>query len=363
MINEDENKEKEKKNESENKPYTKLKKLFKDYWKAILIWFILAVGFIALSLLFYWDGPLKENTFEKAISDLAMTIGQAMIGAGLLGGGIGGIINFVFDDAKQREQKIRIGLQKRKERDESHLMFRSRMQDLLQETHDKVELARVLIKSHQSGKTYGEQIRNNIIPSLISLKDFKRKLHLVEESALKKHVECLQVSVTYMVAYLSVLKEEFEANYLTISNLQNYKEAAVSELRKSFIDSAKDPETVFDDLEVPDNITVVWDALQKLDYLKDFIGDIRNEEGKRSLYFNYFLLHYYHCIKIIKSRESEVNQKMVNKKTFMENINELSRIEEKKNSDTPLTKNDSLTRKIMVNELNFDFETSSMKKK
>ena len=52
MINEDENKEKEKKNESENKPYTKLKKLFKDYWKAILIWFILAVGFIALSLLF-----------------------------------------------------------------------------------------------------------------------------------------------------------------------------------------------------------------------------------------------------------------------------------------------------------------------
>lgn len=47
-------------------------------------------------------------------------------------------------------------------------------------------------------------------------------------------MEYLQVSLTYMISYLTVLVEEFGAHYLEISNLQNYQDALANRMRILF---------------------------------------------------------------------------------------------------------------------------------
>jgi hypothetical protein len=252
------------------------------------------------------------------------------------------------------------------------------MQGKLQHAHDNVELARILIKSHKSGKTYGDQIRERIMPSLISLLEFKRALNHIEDTKLKKNLPYLQVSLRYMIAYLNVLIEEFEARYLKISNLQNYQDALATRMRTLFTEVAegkiestvplekkkeflKNAEELFEQTYVPSNIEVVWQAIEELDYVWDFINELRDDKGVKSLYNQYFLQHYLHCKKILKTEENKISQKLVDSKNFKANKEELQRIDEKKNSDQPITNQDSLTRKIMENELKFDFETAKKK--
>jgi len=140
---------------------------------------------------------------------------------------------------------------------------------------------------------------------------------------------------------------------------ESQKEGLVSlEKKKHFLESAED---LFNKVNVPSNIEVVWQSMEELDYLKDFIDELRNENGANSMYNKYFLHHYFHCNKIVRTKDSHIDQKLTSKKNFVANIEELKRIEEKKNSDQALTIMDSLTRKIMENELHFDFETSKIK--
>jgi hypothetical protein len=319
--------------------------------------------------------PINRKVFWEKMAEFLMNIGQTLLGTIVIGGGLGGVFNFIFEEMKEDEEKIKEKLKERQDKREKNKLFRWEMQSKLQEVHDHVELARILIKSHKSGKTYGEQIRNRIMPSLISLQDFKRRLSHAEDRALVKNMDYLQVSLTYMIAYLSVLIEEFETSYLEISNLQNYQDALADRMRtlftevtegkkedvaslekkKKYLESA---EKIFGNLNVPSKIEVVWQAMEELNYVWDFIDELRNEKGERSLYHQYFLLHYFHCIKILKTQNSLFNQRLVDRKSFQDNLAELQRIEAKKNSDLPLTRQDSLTRKIMVEELFFDFETA-----
>lgn len=352
---------------------SKLLKLIGRYKKIIILWLIISLVLVGASLLIYYYQEPVDNSFEKHVAELLMTLGQAIIGVGLIGGGVGGVINFIFEQFKEDEDNIKRRLESIRESIERKKASRTKMLALLQNAHDNVELARVLIKSHQSGRTYGEQIRNRIIPSLITLKDFKRRLEFVEDSELEKNSTYLRVSLTYMVAYLNVLKEEFESNYLMISNLQKYKDAMVNKMTNVFTQLDEDTiqemhntdsktnylnkaEDLFKKSEVPPNLNVVWKALENLEYLKDFIGELMQENGVKSMYDTFFLQHFYHCNKILRIKESDVNSKIINRKNFQSNLKELNRIEEKKNSDTPLTNQDSLTRKIMEGELLFDFE-------
>lgn len=357
---------------------TKLMRLMNQYKKYIIILIGVALFFIISSLIIYAVWTPKANSVTSVLAKFLMTIGETIIGASLIGGGIGGVVNFVFEEFKKEEEERKERLKDAQENREKQKIFRKEMQSKLQIAHDHVELARVLIKSHKSGKTYGEQIRDYIMPSLIALKDVKRGLSDVEEKRLRKNLDCLQVSLTYMIAYLSVLLAEFEMNYLKLSNLQNYQDAMANKMRtlfseiaeskkegdislekkQHFLDSAED---LFNETEVPSNIEVVWKAMEELDYLWDFIDELRNEKGVRSMYYKYFLKHYFHCNKIIKTKDSDTNKKVAGRKDFIDNIAELKRIEEKKESDQPLTNRDSLTRKIMEHELRFDFETAKMK--
>ncbi len=340
-----------------NRRKSRLAKLFKRYKIIIISWIVISIVLIISSIIIQYSYDPENYRITGIIAKLLMTLGQAGIGVVLVGGGIGGVINFIFEEMKREEEDVKERLKERRGKREKQKLYRNKMQHILQEAIDNVELARVLIKSHKSGRTYGEQIRNRIIPGLIALKDFKRRLMLIDDSPLEKNLDPLQVSVTYMIAYLSVLKEEFEANYLRISNLQNFKDAVVDKLKTDFVENAENVDKIFKDNKVPPNVKIVWEALQDLDYLSDFIGDLRNEEGIKSMYLTFFLQHYYNCNKIIRSQGSDVNQKLTGRKDFISNIKEFNRIEDKKNSDEPLTSKDSLTRRIMIQELKFDFET------
>jgi hypothetical protein len=101
--------------------------------------------------------------------------------------------------------------------------------------------------------------------------------------------------------------------------------------------------------------------MEKLDYLSDFIHALKNEEGVKSMYFEYFLQHYYHCNKIIRTKDSSTTPRIIRKNNFIINLEKLKVIEDLKNSDYLLTNKDSLTRMIMENELRFDFENSKLK--
>lgn len=359
-----------------NKNFTRLLKLLRQYKYFLFIGALLFVGFIAASLLIYHQvgehHPQKE--FWHKLAEFLMNVGETMIGTIVIGGGLGGVLNFIFEEMKKDEEEAKERVKDWQDKREKNKIFRREMQNKLQEAHDHVELARILIKSHRSGKTYGEQIRNRIMPSLISLQDFKRKLSHAEDRELVKNMEYLQVSLTYMTAYLSVLIEEFECSYLEIANLQNYQDALAHRMRTLFTEvteGKKDDdvtiakkkvflekaEELFGKIDVPSNIEVVWQAMGELDYIWDFIDELRNEKGRKSRYNQFFLQHYFHCLKILKTKQSSINEKMVKRSKFKANVVELKRIEEKKISDQPLTNQDSLTRKIMREELHFDFAT------
>lgn len=175
---------------------SKLIKLIQRYKTAILIWLFVSLFFIICALLIYYFLEPAENSFENVVASFLMTIGQSIIGAGLIGGGIGGVINFIFEEIKAEEEEAKERLKVFQERKEKRNIFRQKMQGILQSIHDDVELARVLVKSHKSAKTYGEQIRSRIMPSLISLKDVKRRLYYIEDNELEENLPILRVSLS-----------------------------------------------------------------------------------------------------------------------------------------------------------------------
>lgn len=320
---------------------------------------------------------LSNQSWEK-LADFLMTFGETILGAGLIGGGIGASINVILEELKKEEEAAEEKLKIAQESKEKRKVFRKEMRKKLQHAHDEVELARILIKSHKSGKTYGEQIRNRIMPTLISLVEFKRSLMDIEDPLLSKNLVYLKVSLRYMIAYLSVLVEEFESNYIMISHLQNHQDDLTKKMSQILMNEVenklgdtsakkkkkqllKNTEKMFKNNGPLPKIELVWEALQSLDCIWDYIGNLRNKQGERSIYNKYFLQYYFHCKKLLKSKDNDVSAKFLAKKFFVANIEELARIEEKEKNDRPLTKQDSLTRHIMEKGIRNDLSKSMSK--
>lgn len=349
-----------------DKKYDKLYKLGHRYRFFLAVAGLVILASIIGSLrIYYVIGDLHPHKeYWHQFAALLMGLGQTILGTVVIGGGLGGIFNFMLEEMKKEEEDSKNKIKEWQEQRQKNKAFRLEMLHKLQAVHDSVELARILIKSHRSGKTYGDQIRNHIMPSLISLQDFKRRLsNNKEDRSLVKNLPYLQVSLTYMAAYLSALIEEFAFNYLEIANLQGYQDAMASQLRTAFSVQSIDEKEISEQStqmlnhdDIPDRIDAVWSAMEKLDYIWDFIDEIRDDKGKESRYHRVFLLHYFHCLRLLKRSDSTVNENLTKGKKHEAYLKELERIETKQSSDDPLTKRDSLTRKIMETELEFDFE-------
>mgnify|MGYP000173214656 CR=1 FL=1 len=352
---------------------TKLMRLVKEY--QYILWTVAAVFAICLVASFYiyynFAGHPKEGYWFEVASFLRTTA-DTILSTVLIGGGLGGIVNFIFEQQKEDAQKVKDRLESMQESSERRKAFRSDLRQRLQEAHDNVELARVLIKSHRSGRTYGEQIREHIMPANITIQDIKNRLSAIQGESPIKHLIELQVSLTYMSAYLSVLIEEFSHHYLDIAMLQNYQDTVADRRRDVFTDivsegnipDADDPRLLFlhkadkrmEKLNLPPRLQVVWEAMGRLDYVWDFIADLRDDKGQASKYQTFYVDHHFHCFRLLRDKENDRNESICRRIKFKHYLSEQERLTKKKNSDNPITKHDSLTRIIMQDGLGYDFE-------
>lgn len=351
---------------------TKLLRLVREY--QYILWGIGAVFAFCLiaSFWIYYhleDHPKQVYWFE--IASFLRATADTILSTVLIGGGLGGIVNFIFEEQKKDEQKVKDRLESMQESSARRKAFRADLRQRLQEAHDNVELARILIKSHRSGRTYGEQIRQHIMPANITLQDIKNRLSAIQGESPIKHMGELQVSLTYMSAYLSVLIEEFSQHYLDIAMLQNYQDTVADRRRDVFTDivsegnmpDAEDPRLLFlhkadkrmEKLNLPDRLQVVWEAMGRLDYVWDFIADLRDEKGQASRYQTFYVDHHFHCFRLLRDQENERNESLCRRAKFGFYLKEQERLSAKKNSDQPITKHDSLTRIIMQDGLGYDF--------
>lgn len=372
-----------------------LRKLWTRFKYFIVIGGIIFAVTIFFALLIYSLVPEKEASVWHRVAEFLMSIAETVLLAGLIGGGI----NFALEEMKKDDDAVKERLKSSLESKQKHQLFCRELRKSLGVVHDNVGLARILIKSHKSGKTYGEQIRNRIMPSLVSLQDLRRELPQLGNARLEDDLDAFRVSLNYMIAYLSVLVREFEANYLSISNLQNYQDAYGAHLRGIFTEvvaSHKEEKLTpnkkqqliekasnqFDDVTIPDKIDAVWQAIGEIKFVSDFIAELRGKKGDKSDYFIYFLTHYNHCTGILRSQDeaTEVNkgpkkerEKSIKEKKkfwrrvtsdskFVENLKILKDIDDKQREQIELTNKDLLTWKIMEEEMGFDLKVRGEKK-
>lgn len=361
--------------------FAKLFKLIRRYQVLLWIGALLFVLCISAALLIYYfiDDKYSKQAFWFEVADFLMAVGQTMLGTVLIGGGLGGVFNYIVEEQKKEQEAVQERLKRMQESRDRRRVIRQKIRNRLQEVHDDVELARVLIKSHRSGRTYGEQIRDRIMPGNIALQDIKRQLLEMEDESPIQYIAELHVSLTFMSAYLSTLIEEYAHYYLDIAHIQNYQDTLAerrhnvfSELiesnnpapisnvdhKRAFLEETQER---LQNEPLPDRMDAVWEAMEELDYVWDFIADLRDEHGKASLYQNFFIDHHFHCFRLLRDRDSERNKRLCSRHNFTHYLQELERLSTKKISEHPITKHDSLTRMVMVDELQFDFETMGRK--
>ncbi|MEM1217184.1 MAG: hypothetical protein AAGJ82_15925 [Bacteroidota bacterium] len=339
-------------------------------WAGGLI-FSLCVG-ASLWIYYHLDNWENQIYWDK-LAEFLMEVGQTMLGAVLIGGGLGGVFNFIIEEQKKEEDAVKERLKSMQDSRDQRRAFRRDIRRRLQQVHDDVELARVLIKSHRSGRTYGEEIRAHIMPSNIALQDIKKQLLEVKDAQPVRHIQELHVSLTFMSAYLSVLIAEFSKYYLEIANIQQYQDTLAErrrqvfsrvleqnvgeqvspqEQQQAFIDHTHEH---FQTEDIPDRMEAVWKAMGQLDYVWDFIGDLRSEAGKASNYQSFFIDHHFHCFRLLRDSENSPNEELCTQHDFTYYLQQLERLTAKKKSDEPITKQDSLTRMVMVRGLGYGF--------
>ena len=342
----------------QNSKISILRQLLQRHAKIIISFTVIALIFLVFALLIYaYLIPQNSNPVWKELADFFIAISETILGAGLIIGGM----NLIFEEFRQeQEDKDRA----------SH--YRKEMVETLQTLHSEVQLARVLIRTHKSAKTYGEQIRERILPAIISLKDLRRSAMDTYNHPLKNEIiPPFRVSLHFMIAYLSVLVEEFESNYHHFSNLQNCQEALAVRMRNLFVEVAEDKlgsgifsqkksnfleqaQDLFEQTDKPQYVNEVWKEIEQLPHTSDFIDDTITQKDNRSQYAQSFLAHYVHCKKILKF--NTVDERFIHAKTFSDYASVLRQNDKKENSNLSQTTKISLTRLIMQNELGFEFD-------
>ncbi|MEO0337787.1 MAG: hypothetical protein AAF242_01100 [Bacteroidota bacterium] len=90
-----------------NKHYDRLFSLVKRYqlflWIGAVIFGISL--FASLWIYYHYEGHPKE-TYWFQVADFCMSVSQTMLGTVLIGGGLGGIINFIFEEQKKEEEAV-----------------------------------------------------------------------------------------------------------------------------------------------------------------------------------------------------------------------------------------------------------------
>ncbi|MDJ0866277.1 MAG: hypothetical protein QNK03_09235 [Myxococcota bacterium] len=272
-----------------------------EKWKSALF----VVGLIVLGVALGAAGFVlleKSSPSDPAPQELAkalMNLGVVVI--------LGSLLKLLLDEYR-----------KGAEHREEERAFRQELLQALRSIFDQVELARVLIESHRSAKTYGECIRDKIIPAKISLYDIKRTLADASDSIEGETATDLRAWMHFMIAYLHQLVDEYASEYREIANQQAYQEAVAARSRRLFAESFPEGGNassrrdalrgVPDQLSaaeptIPPALTMVWQRIEALPRLADF----RSNESPTA-YQALFLRPYECCKAKLKSRGKHVER-------------------------------------------------------
>ncbi|MDF2188099.1 hypothetical protein [Paraflavitalea sp. CAU 1676] len=263
--------------------------MFNKHRKFVILLLLIAIagGFVALSWVLI--NHKKSTDWHKEVGEGVLTLGMSVI--------IGGLVKFFVDSYQEEGRKYT----RRKE-------FRRDLLTRLRGTFDAVDASRLLIKAHRSAKTYGERVRENILPSITTLYDIKRSLVDSQNSVDHHMLAKLRVSLHYMIAYLTALGNEYEEQYRDISNSQFFQEAVQQKQKELFIGRLSTSEQGLQlrpDTPIPPAPDFAWKKLVQLPYLHDFLSEDRD-----SRYYLIFVDHYEHCKRLLKQEAADAVLKL-----------------------------------------------------
>lgn len=262
--------------------------------RILIILIVIAIALIGSAIAIR---PYTDHELSEEISKVLMTLGATVI--------VGGLLRFLLEDFKNEMAK-----------EEKQKELTKELVDMLRQVYDAVELSRILIESHKTAKTYGERIRIRIIPAKISLYHVKRGIYDREDFISLERGQKIRLSVHFMIAYLHSLIEEYQTEYFKLSNLQAYQEEIKKQSRSEFtsliFEENNASEQSYDDLEqvnlafeqkkevVPSRPLTVWNEIDSLEYLSDFL-----DADRASKYFKFFASQYHYCKKLIRSKPKD----------------------------------------------------------
>ena len=135
----------------------------------------------------------------------------------------------------------------------------------LKTVYDHVDRGRTLIQSHQSAKTYGDEMRN-FIEARVKLRNVLRALNFDERGT--PIIAAIRDRVASMEEYLTTLIDEFEEHYKRISRSQSLYEARMKKILEESAFSS-DAEAL-----LPKNRP--WEAIAELPQVVDFILPLKD---------------------------------------------------------------------------------------
>lgn len=208
--------------------------------KAIAI----AAGISLIGLLIAFQADAKSELHKQLMSaSLALLFGACF----------GGIVKMLLDQAVDEKRR----------RDDAAAFVANVLADL-KKVYDHVERARLLIPAHQSAKTYGDEMREDVTAGVVQLRNVIRALQGRVAGVPVWLQERVRPQVEMMKDYLIVLTDEFRAEYKPLADLQRFHERKADELAKAFAEGGSDmPQE-----QMP---AFVWTAVERLPRLAEFM--------------------------------------------------------------------------------------------
>ena len=208
--------------------------------KAIAI----ALGVSLFGLLIAFHSDAKSELHKQL-----MTASLAL----LFGTCFGGIVKMLLDEAVAEKRR----------RDDAAAFVANVLADL-KKVYDHVERARLLIPAHQSAKTYGDEMREDVTSGVVQLRNVIRALQGRVAGVPVGLQQLVRPEVAEMKRYLLELMEEFCGEYKHLADLQRFHESRAEKLAKAFAEGSADiPQE-----QMP---TFVWSAVKQLPRLSEFM--------------------------------------------------------------------------------------------
>lgn len=214
---------------------------------------IIAAGISVLGVLFAYQVDAKSELHKQLISASLVL---------LFGACFGGVVKVLLDQVVDEKRR----------RDDAAQFVTNVLADL-KGVYDHVERARLLIPAHQSAKTYGDEMREDVTAGVVQLRNIIRALQSRGAGMPEGLHGKVKPQVDLMEGYLVALTDEFRSKYRALSDMQRYYEKKADALAEAFAKSSADTPQC----KLP---SFVWAAVEQLPLLTEFMQGGKKYQSK-----------------------------------------------------------------------------------